>query len=206
MLPALAVDTAPALYLGRPCYFDTDVSPCTPATWTLDRYSQDTVTSLLAAVHQVIPTQDHVILIGHSGGGTLAMALAARLPQTCAVITLAGNLAVKRWVEANHFTPLPASLDPLQQPPLNPSIAQWHFAGHDDHTVLPQWIHDVSNKQSGAHYVELPDTDHLSPWQRYLVESLKALQNQASSGQTVHQAPLLPALDNSQSVCGKVTG
>ena len=203
LLPALAVDSAPALYLGRPCYFDTADDQCQPARWTLERYSADTVASLRAAAAAFVPPQDRIILIGHSGGGTLALLLAAQLPQTCAVITLAGNLDVGAWLKANDFTPLPNSLDPATQPPLLPSIAQWHFAGADDRVILPQWIQAVSAHQPNARYVRLPDTDHIRPWQRHLLNSLKSRQNAASRQES--SAPLQHALDNSHTVCGKVT-
>jgi pimeloyl-ACP methyl ester carboxylesterase len=203
LLPALAVDSAPALYLGRPCYFDTADDHCHPGRWTLERYSAGTVTSLRAAAIAFIPPQDKVILIGHSGGGALALLLAAQLPQTCAVITLAGNLDVATWLKANDFTPLPDSLDPAIQPPLPTAIAQWHFAGADDKVILPQWIQAVSARQPDARYVRLPDTDHIRPWQRHLLNSLKIQGNTASAPDP--GAPLRPALDNSHTVCGKVT-
>lgn len=203
LLPALGVDPSPALYLGRPCYFDVQDEPCNPARWTLERYSAETVESLRVAASTFIPPQDAIILIGHSGGGTLAMLLAARLPRTCAVITLAGNLDVGAWIKANDFTPLPDSLDPATQPPLPQQIHQWHFAGADDKVILPSWIAAVSARQPQSHFAELPDTDHITPWQQHLLNSLKSLQNQSPSDITT--APLRQALDNSQSVCGKVT-
>ena len=206
LLPALAKDAAPAVYLGRPCYFDTLLEPCSPAQWTLNRYSLATVSSMLQALQQIIPAQDNLILIGHSGGGALATLLAARLPQTCAVITLAGNLDVDAWVSTHHYTPMPESLNPTSQPPLAAAIRQWHFAGAQDTVILPQWIQAFSAKQPNATYRELPNTDHITPWQKYLVESLKALQNQAALPTEAGTAPLRDALDNSQSVCGKVTG
>jgi pimeloyl-ACP methyl ester carboxylesterase len=39
---------------------------------------------------------DGVVLIGYSGGGTLAMLLAARVPETRGVITIAGNLDIRK--------------------------------------------------------------------------------------------------------------
>lgn len=196
LLPALAVDQAPALYLGRPCYFATGDPRCQPAHWTLERYSAAVVDSLRAAATGFIPAQDRIILIGHSGGATLAMLLAPRLPQSCAVITLAGNLDVQAWVSANAFTPLPDSLDPAREPPLPAIIHQWHFAGANDTVILPRWIQAVSARQPNAHFIALADTDHIKPWQTHL---LKSLANPDGF------APLRTALDNSQSVCGKVT-
>lgn len=201
LLAALPADPYPALFLGRPCYFVTQDPACGPERWTLERYSAATVVSLQAAARKRIPPQDRVILIGHSGGGTLAMLLAARWSQTCALVTLAGNLDVGRWLAANAFTPLPDSLDPARLPPLPASISQWHFAGADDKVILPRWIETASARQPDARFRQLADTGHVSPWQSHLLDSLDAL----AANRNDPAAPLLDALRQAAEDCGKVT-
>lgn len=164
LLPLLAADPEPALYLGRPCYFDTGDTLCNPAIWTLQRYSQATVTSLASTLLQQIQPGDNLILIGHSGGGTLAVLLAPRLPQTRAVITLAGNLDVAAWTSAHDYTPLPDSLDPARQPPLPATVAQWHLAGGRDIQIKHQWIQSFVDQQPNARLILLEQADHRSPW------------------------------------------
>ena len=173
LLQAMAADTGPALYLGRPCYFHTGDSRCNPAIWTLERYSEPVVASLKAALLSRIRPQDSVVLIGHSGGGTLAMLLAPRLPQTRAVITLAGNLDVAAWVDANHYTPLPDCLDPAREPPLPAAIRQWHVAGGRDQVIKPEWIQAVSKHQPNAQFILVDDGDHHHPWPQWLPEWLR---------------------------------
>lgn len=38
MLELMALDPAPAAFLGRPCYFELDDPACTPELWTHKRY------------------------------------------------------------------------------------------------------------------------------------------------------------------------
>ncbi len=164
LLPMMARDPAPALYLGRPCYFDTADPQCHPGQWTLARYSEDTVASMAAVLRQQLPASSPVTLIGHSGGGTLAVLLAPRLPQVDRVVTLAGNLAVARWTTYHDYTPLDRSLDPSQAPPLPPSIAQYHLAATADREILPQWIQAYAATQPRAHFVPVPETRHDRGW------------------------------------------
>ena len=181
LLPVMAKDPEPAIYLGRPCYFATGDQRCNPADWTLERYSNVTVDSLKRALLTQIHPQDGVVLIGHSGGGTLAMLLAPRLPMTRAVITLAGNLDVGAWVAANHYTPLPDCLDPAQQPPLPPHIRQWHFAGSHDDIIKPEWIQAVSRRQPNARFILVKSGDHHHPWSRLLPQWLRQHKNALDS-------------------------
>ncbi len=157
-------DPEPALYLGRPCHFINNDPHCNPVQWTLARYSEDTVTSMKKALQQQLPPDQPITLIGHSGGGTLAVLLAARLPNPVQVVTLAGNLQVDKWTKYHQFTPLNRSLDPATQPVLPPCIAQWHLAGANDTQVLWQWIEQFSQNQPNSVFQKLDGTDHRQNW------------------------------------------
>lgn len=164
LLDMMAQDPAPALYLGRPCYFDTRDDACTQINWTLARYSEETVESMAAALASRIPAQDSLTLIGHSGGGTLAVLLAARVANVAQVVTLAGNLEVNQWTTYHHYSPLSLSLDPAKQPPLSGDIRQTHLAGALDTEILPQWIEEFAKNQPNAHFQALEQADHRSGW------------------------------------------
>lgn len=176
MLKLMALDPAPVLYLGRPCYFgETHSASCSPLVWTYERYSVRVVNSLAAALRRYLKTNPfaHVALFGHSGGGALAVLLAERIPETIAVITLAGNLDLAAWTAYHRYTPLIGSLDPALRAPLDSRILQWHYVGGRDNKVLARLVHSYASNRPDVRTVEIPDFDHVCCWSRAWPEILK---------------------------------
>jgi pimeloyl-ACP methyl ester carboxylesterase len=182
-LELLALDPAPgALYLGRPCQHGA--GGCRPADWTLGRYSERVVASLAHAVAALAQERraEEVVLIGFSGGGTLAMLVAERVPEVRAVVTVAGNLDVAAWVAHHGFTPLTESLDPAQRPPLPPSIVQLHLMSRGDARVPPELGEAMLARQPGAQRRVFDDFDHDCCWGRVWPEALRDLDEELAHG------------------------
>lgn len=138
VLDLIARDPKPSVLIGRPCYYRVVPDPaCAPAFWTSHRYSDAVVGSMVAAIETVIADLPNaqVSLIGYSGGGTLAMLIAPRLNHLIGVLTVAANLDITEWAAYHHFTPLTGSLNPADQPVLNPAISERHLYGGSDSNV-----------------------------------------------------------------------
>jgi dienelactone hydrolase len=166
-LEMMARDGGNRLYLGRPCYFGFGDDPgCNARLWTDARYSDEVVQSLAAVVNQIVESSGTtaVVLIGYSGGGTIAWLMSQRVPATTAVVTVAANLDVKAWTTLHGFTPLFGSLDPGKQAPLPPSIRQVHMVGGRDSNVPPAITRSVALRQTEARVVEIPEFDHVCCW------------------------------------------
>ena len=78
----LAVRTPESvLYLGRPCYLGLIRDGCTEKIWTSERYSAAVVASMVAATKAYVVAHNfsRVLIVGYSGGGTLAVLMASQL-------------------------------------------------------------------------------------------------------------------------------
>jgi pimeloyl-ACP methyl ester carboxylesterase len=161
VLDLLALDPAPAVYLGRPCYHGlAGESACAPALWTSARYSETVVRSLAAAARRIAAARgaERIVWLGYSGGGALAMLLAARVPETAGVVTVAANLDVDAWADQQGWERLTGSLNPARQPPLPARVYQRHYAGGRDRTVPP------AASAHAAGLVVVAEYDHRCCW------------------------------------------
>jgi len=177
-LKLMRLDANPSLYLGRPCYHGLhDMPPCEPRFWTAARYSEAVVESMAMALNALLEelSMDEAVLIGHSGGGTLAMLLAARIPPVRAVITLGANLDTDAWAAYHHYTPLHASLNPARLAPLPPRILQLHLAGEEDVHVPPGLIRPVVERQYNVHWQVVRGQNHDCCWEALWPAVLAAL-------------------------------
>ncbi len=134
---------ASVLYLGRPCYFSvagaTGDQQCSSDLWTSKRYSPVVVDSMAAALNAFLAAHHfrEVTLIGYSGGGTLAVLVAPRVPAVRTVVTIAANLDVAAWTTLHGYLPLEGSLSPVNEPPLPSRLQEWHLVGARDRNTPP---------------------------------------------------------------------
>jgi pimeloyl-ACP methyl ester carboxylesterase len=167
MLDLMVLDTSAAIYLGRPCYFNLGDAACSPIWWTDKRYSEQVVTSMARALDDVVVGHDDLVLIGYSGGGALAMLLAAKRNDVRAVVTLAANLDTRAWALHHGYTPLHGSLNPADLPALPQEIGQFHFAGSEDTVVTVDMIAGALHNQPDATLEILEGADHSCCWVKW---------------------------------------
>lgn len=175
MLKLMAVDPAPSLYLGRPCYFNLDDAGCAAEWWTDKRYSRAVVASLDQVIQQYAADYDGIMLFGHSGGGTLAMLLAALRSDVIALVTLAANLDIDAWARQHRYSDLRGSLNPAKQPVLNETIVQHHYLGTLDQNVTTEMVRPTLLRQHDAQFYLLDEVDHSCCWQQLWPEVLERL-------------------------------
>ena len=164
-LALMAQDPAPSVYLGRPCYHGLGEGPACPDTlWTSARYSEAVLTSMAAAIRRIVTAEGvrEVVWFGYSGGGTLAVLLASRVPQSVAVITVAANLDIDAWTDRHGDRRLVGSLNPARQPPLPGRVVQIHYAGARDRLVPVEIVR--RGVTGGGRLVVEPDFDHVCCW------------------------------------------
>lgn len=145
---ALVVELASAdpspnvIYLARPGqYTCSGASSCDAAYWSSARFSETVVSAMDRAVESLKREYgaQGVSLIGYSGGGAIAVLVAARRHDIVSLRTIAGNLD-HRAVNAYHkVSPLAGSLDPIDFAALVAKVPQRHFIGDKD-AVIPTFV------------------------------------------------------------------
>ncbi|MEO8304981.1 MAG: hypothetical protein ABI724_12750 [Betaproteobacteria bacterium] len=184
-LELMAKDSGPRLFLGRPCYFESRAdSQCNPLVWTHGRYSTAVVSSMVTALRSFLSLHPYryVVLVGYSGGGTLAWLMASRIPETTRVVTIAANLDVDEWAHIHGYSPLSGSLNPTLAPALAPSIDQLHYVGGRDTNVTPSVVGSFARRHPEARVIEIADFDHRCCWIERWPELLSGARAAAPAG------------------------
>ncbi|MGR8929900.1 MAG: alpha/beta hydrolase [Gammaproteobacteria bacterium] len=177
MLKLMALDAEPAIYLGRPCYFGSaEDGLCHSRWWTGDRYSSAVVDSMATALNRVNSSdRARVVLIGHSGGGALAVLLAEGPIKAAAVVTLAGNLDTDARSRFHRYPDLSGSLNPAQMPSLDRRVRQLHFFGSADQNIPPALAYRFAAHQPHARFRIYQDFDHHCCWETKWREILQMI-------------------------------
>jgi len=136
---ALNLNLNNSAYLSRPCQnvFLDQFKNCTESIWTTNRFNQTILHSMDIGVSEIKKSYHakKVKLVGYSGGGVIALLLAANRDDVIEVVTIASNIDTDRWSEYHHLTPLnvlnPALIENLH------TLPQTHFVGSDDSVVPP---------------------------------------------------------------------
>ncbi len=167
ILQLMQQDTRAALFLGRPCYHGLMENPlCRNTLWTDARYGEEVIQAMANAITQL--TQQYaaqkIVLIGFSGGGTLAVLLSEHVSKLHGLITIAANLDTTAWTKHHGYSPLFASLNPMQRPRILPTIWQLHLAGAKDSNIPRQHIQAFVDKQPNAELLVFNDYTHRCCW------------------------------------------
>jgi pimeloyl-ACP methyl ester carboxylesterase len=167
-----AADSAPSvLYLARPCQFRPPGTrdSCDTPFWTSHRFAESVVAALDGAMDRALPPSPRrrLTLIGYSGGGGLAVLLAARRADVVAVVTVAGNIAHGVWTSHHKVSPLRGSLDPIDSAARLAAVPQLHLTGAND-GIVPRLVADTFARRSPAsaciRVVTIADAAHDKGW------------------------------------------
>jgi alpha-beta hydrolase superfamily lysophospholipase len=111
---------------------------CSNQYWTNKRMSEDSVVAINDVINS-INNKQKFSLVGYSGGGGIAILVAARNYMVSDIITVAGNLDHKAFTTHHHVTPMSGSLNPIDYVRQVSHIPQLHISGGKD-TVIPPFI------------------------------------------------------------------
>ncbi len=188
-LALAAQDPAPnVVYLSRPCQFTPmAMNPqCGIPWWTSKRYAPAVVQSMDEAVDKLVartPGQ-RIDLIGYSGGGAVAVLIAAHRKDVESIRTVVGNLDTEFVNRLHDVSPMPQSENPIDYASQVATIPQVHFSGADDEVVPPSVAQRfVATVGTGcARAVTVPGLAHASDWPSHWVSLLASALPCAATG------------------------
>lgn len=128
-------------YIARPCQFvgGSSRAGCHPRYWAGARLAPEVVAATDAAISQLKRRTgvERLFLVGYSGGGGLAVLLAARRDDVVGLTTIAGNLDHATWTRHHDVSPMVESMNPLTVAPSLSRLPQVHLVGADDGIMPP---------------------------------------------------------------------
>ncbi len=158
-------------YLARPCqYLPADeLARCAVPLWSVSRYTGLVVLALDEAIETLMHEAgaSRLRLVGVSGGGTLAVLVAARRDDVAALVTVAANLDHEVWSARHGTTRLIDSLNAADVAAVVEHIPQVHFVGAEDDIVTLAEIDAFvarMNDSSRVEVVVVPEFNHVCCW------------------------------------------
>lgn len=173
-LQLAALDPSPnVVYLARPCQFTArDRNPaCGAPYWTTKRFAPEVITSMNQAVDQIsarIPGQK-INLVGYSGGGAVAVLMAAHRQDVASIRTVAGNLDHAEVNRIAKVSPLSGSLNAIDMAGQVARIPQIHYSGTAD-AVVPPTIAERFRQAAPSPCVTvktIPGVSHEAGWKEH---------------------------------------
>ncbi len=155
------------IYMARPCmYVDLgNEKNCEFKKWTLEKYSKEMVNALNQVIDKYkLDPKQKIELVGYSGGGAMAILVAAHRNDVQSIRTIAANLSSNSLTKHYSHTPL-EGLDPIDFAQKVSQIPQIHFYGDSD-SVIPSWVSENFVKRSKSkcvHRIKVEAT-HTKGW------------------------------------------
>ena len=164
------------MYVARPCQFllgEWASAKCdNPDLWTTQRFSHEAIKLIEAVIERSVGDKKRpVTLVGHSGGGTVALAIAQRqqFPVAC-VITLGSPVDLKSWYGLWGAAPPATAVDPANAISAGQTAPVVFISGEHDQLVPPsaigRWA-DVIRASPRLHHIRINST-HGTGWHNAL--------------------------------------
>ncbi len=156
---AMAAPQRPAVYLARPCQYTIPdhARNCRPEEWTSRRYAPEIIDAMNRAVDSAksVAGAVRIVLVGYSGGGAVAVLLAARRDDVAGIVTIGADLDLGYWTKRDGLAPLSGSLDPASFVAQVAALPQIHFAGSRDDVVGPDVVRSYLTRMGDMRHARL---------------------------------------------------
>lgn len=168
-----AADQADNLaYIARPGQYPELGSPeCEWKYWSTFRFASEVVEAFNLVIDGLKEKSGakHVELVGYSGGGAIAVLVAARRSDVIGLRTVAGNLNPKAFCVYHRVSQLDGSLDPLEVAQKIAHIPQRHFVGSKDKItplILAESFVEAEGDKDYARITVVDGATHNQGWEK----------------------------------------
>lgn len=168
-----ALDPADNLaYIARPGQYSFSGFPeCDSKYWSGFRFAPEVINSFSRAIDTLKEKSGakYVELVGYSGGGAIAVLVAAGRSDVVGVRTVAGNLDPKELSKYHRVSQLDGSKDPIDAAGKVAHIPQRHFVGSRDKIVPPSIAESFVRMEGDKGYARITVVDgvsHNHGWQK----------------------------------------
>jgi hypothetical protein len=166
---AVADPARSVLYLARPCQYveGPETRNCRSFYWSTGRLAPEIVEATGRAIDaaEAASGAASLELVGYSGGGALAVLVAARRHDVVRLVTVAADLDLAAWTHLHEVSPLTGSLDPIDAAADVARVPQLHYAGAADAIVPPEIVAGfVRAAGAAARMVVVPGYTHECCW------------------------------------------
>lgn len=165
-------------YIARPGQFTSpDATVCDSTYWSAKRFAPEVVETFdkIIDILKKKSGVKNVELVGYSGGGAIAVLVAARRNDITGLRTVAGNLNPKLLCSYHNVSQLDGSMYPLDVAQKVAQIPQRHFIGSKDN-IVPSLIVESFVKKKGdtdCKSITIMDSaTHKDGWRERWVELL----------------------------------
>lgn len=166
---AIADPAKTIIYLARPCQYLLDLNKgfCAKKLWTSHRYSTEVIDVMDQAITSIAGSSQNLVLIGYSGGGTIAALLAAKRTDVVGLVTIAANLDHESWTQFHQVSKLYGSQNAIEVAQDIAEIPQVHFVGKKDINIPVNIVNSFVENQNESHksQIQILDSfDHSCCW------------------------------------------
>lgn len=155
------------VYIARPCqYTPMEMNPkCNYSYWSNARWSPESVNAMDEAIKSIV-LNNNFHLIGFSGGGGIAVLIAAQNKRVKSILTIGGNLDHVVFNEYHGAMQSISSLNPIDYAISINNIPQLHLVGSRDKIIPSIIAHEYVKKSSSncVRYRIIDGPSHNSGW------------------------------------------
>lgn len=178
---ALALrDPSPnVIYIARPCQY-TPLSldqNCIAKFWSSHRYAQEVIQATQEVLDSIKAKRQNkdFLLIGFSGGASVAALVASGRQDIKGLITVAGDLDHRALNQHHKTSPLYGSQNPMKVAKKLHQLPQQHWVGSED-AIVPSWIahrfaKEINNQCAQVHTLE--GAGHHQGWEAHWQQILQ---------------------------------